>query len=1477
MINPKFTSLQAGQGNDINPATTPIENPTFTLNVIKDSIDGDKRVVQSEPGNEFCVDPELQLVGEILGDNNEHFLFLKNDNISAIGILKDCEFTRIVESECLEFGPVITGEFRVRNGCERVVYFRDSVNKDRHFNFDRPELYKIEEEWDCNLFSLDVNTVPPCVERVEVINGGGLLELGNYYFILELLDSSKNILYRTLPTSPVPIWDESLYDDYDSIDGGLNNAQAEIGGVLRASKSIKLTIHNLNTSFNYVRVSVLRASTGTGVTVEAFRDELIQITGDTTNYIFNGTDDLEGIDPNEVLIPLVGYDSSRAMEQVQNRLVRANITEEYYDYSKFQRSASKVTSRFIVKQFDKKNQFSLGNPKNPNTWFESMNFMGDEIYNFNIHYLHRSGKISPGFHIPGQAKNLVDCEPLTQAGVLPLLGFNTCLIVRLSGVNYGLRVTHGSVTVKFKVNGENFTVTKNYSFQNTNQFTDQYDISKSYDVYCGQGTPTNITITISDDSGFGNINSSYIVNPFPVVGNVNLQAYTGWDDTVYPEFFPIMSHLIKDATIYQQMVESVGAVYGDYSVANLELLKETDLPRRWEIMNTAIKTSPVGGRMAYYECSQNYPEIKDCEGDSIWGEDACGNELEGTPMRFHRFPDRQLIPIESGDSINLLGVEFGNIEYPSDDIVGHFFSRAKRDDLNRTILDKGLACNLRENDKYRVFTFFRSDSADSKYSWLKTPRNLMGEALPGSYLKIENTYTVETTATKGDNFQGAAKGFEANDVHIAVRSLEPTSMGVVQDINYKILDNRRLEVYGRENVNSKKLINFSNSNRLNFLETDKPLPVGDNRSIAYVSVKDNRDVYCDIFNTEYFPMHHCYKTINDEQQFYAGDTFISNMHVSNHFLSDVDPKTGLLIFLAAIGIALSVAASLFTFGASLILTGIIVAGITLSGIQLGLIATMLEDIRDRRGEFTGFLDDNELSDAADLPNWDLDGAYIYYAELLNNFYVESEINYALRHGGSIEETRKFESVSGEPNDNIISYFNYIKDKILDLDDDGKLKLRSLILPEAYLYNRDYSRMLCDGPLFPLPLTYNYCSDCGGRFPNRIIFSPVSLENDLFDLYRINLANDFKDISAEKGEITGLEYKNNQLIVYTTRTTLLLRPNPQVLQTTEDTVHIGTGDFLSIPAVELIETDLGYGGLQSELAKTNSQFGTTWVDQNQGKILNWSSDFKELSLQDEQWFKENLPGGDVKCTYDPRYNRLIISRNLIENGENKSWTRSYSYSDEQWVSFHSYLPDFLFCDQDNFYTVKGTKIFKHLHNENFQTFYGKKYDCIVEYVSADLISEDFHTLSYYANTQKWDSPRKKFVNVYNITFDRLLVYNDEHTTGLLNLVFVDRNTDPYAGITYSPNNKTVLLKDNTYRVSQIRDISTGIPVMSSEWTDIQNDYFIDAVPINYDFNTDPYKLGFINGKWVKVRLFFKPQEDLRIIVHLINDNQYGTKY
>lgn len=99
------------------------------------------------------------------------------------------------------------------------------------------------------------------------------------------------------------------------------------------------------------------------------------------------------------------------------------------------------------------------------------------------------------------------------------------------------------------------------------------------------------------------------------------------------------------------------------------------------------------GRMAYWESTERYPN----EHPEIWG-DLCGK-----PIRHHKMPSNETIHIHEGNGefINVLGVEFSNVQHPVDengvpieDFIGYEILRGSREG-NRSIVAKGMFNNMR--------------------------------------------------------------------------------------------------------------------------------------------------------------------------------------------------------------------------------------------------------------------------------------------------------------------------------------------------------------------------------------------------------------------------------------------------------------------------------------------------------------------------------------------------------------------------------------------------------------------------------------------------------------------------------------------------------------------------------------------------------------------------------------------------------------
>jgi len=232
----KSTQVSGIQGLNKDSTFQTPNQVTFALNAIRDSHDGGKPEYQSEPGNELVesLPAGYFLLGSIYGQDNSVYLFSTNETLSEIGKFKEGKYTTLVNAD-LGFNRLypITGEYRIRNGCDRVIYWNDGFNPDRWFNEDRPDDFKLFGVFQPNKFNFLPDVLVPTMDLVQVNDTGGQLELGSYYFQVELLDKNESVLYKSDISPQVIIYDESLQSNYDTIDGGLNYPQFDqfVGGV----------------------------------------------------------------------------------------------------------------------------------------------------------------------------------------------------------------------------------------------------------------------------------------------------------------------------------------------------------------------------------------------------------------------------------------------------------------------------------------------------------------------------------------------------------------------------------------------------------------------------------------------------------------------------------------------------------------------------------------------------------------------------------------------------------------------------------------------------------------------------------------------------------------------------------------------------------------------------------------------------------------------------------------------------------------------------------------------------------------------------------------------------------------------------------------------------------------------------------------------------------------------------------------------
>lgn len=520
------------------------------------------------------------------------------------------------------------------------------------------------------------------------------------------------------------------------------------------------------------------------------------------------------------------------------------------------------------------------------------------------------------------------------------------------------------------------------------------------------------------------------------------------------------------------------------------------------------------------------------------------------------------------------------------------------------------------------------------------------------------------------------------------------------------------------------------------------------------------------------------------------------------------------------------------------------------------------------------------------------------------------------------------------------------------------------IEHLYHYRLDYSVDNRNRVFLPLTDNFDYCSKCSERFPNTIRISEPSLSTQVFDNYKLFLANNLQEIPADTGEITNMLLKEQNLFVQTVSNMYRLNVSAQELKTGNDAIQVGSGDILSATPQRLFDNASGYGrgGTEFEHSGAFCNDEYIWVDNKSKRVYSLSKGIEDLSLLGlEYWLRENLhlelrerwksiTGTDypylntsgnrsigfIGC-YDPYYNRYILHKKdyrltptllanlrkdtpdelpytvgkfywnetglyvantvsslkevLLENEiliENNSFTLSYDLINKCWVSFHSYRPNHMFSNNSNFFSTINNESYSNKtwqHSQfNFTKYYTVKHDFIYEYVSKasdPIISRSFESIEVTGNVYSYSTANRYWKEETYKFFDRVHVFNNNQSSGLFNITV--KNTLPYFDVQndfISTRTISALRRRETWRLNTLRDFTKDIfaneTVNTKEWSGAysatfrtnENMGYIDYVP-NADFidvNKDIYQLQRFTDKYLSVRLFFKPNEDYKMVVN-----------
>ena len=848
---------------------------------------------------------------------------------------------------------------------------------------------------------------------------------------------------------------------------------------------------------------------------------------------------------------------------------------------------------------------------------------------------------------------------------------------------------------------------------------------------------------------------------------------------------------------------------------------------RWKVFNTATPTS-----MAYHQSdSGTYPMTLDGSGEFIYG------DLAGQPVRHHKFPDRGKQPIltDDGENIRLLGIELSNITYPDSSIIGHYLVVAPRDSFNRTIIDKGYVSR-----QSGITNIFSQTSTDYESGVFRGVFNHSGytEETPYAAALFPKVYLTDSYVNAEFlKFESQIKYAGEFSRLQELRSYD--SDDDTYDIRYLVPD----AVLGRHDI-----------------------PIGGeaNRQLLgniIVNRCEQAAYYLLGYNGEYGPS---YKAADN-----TFDVPVANYsYLNKSNVLKLNAPTPTVTFNG-----LSSAYEFFYVSASV-------------SRDIHRNVSNIKYYKAHSNPVTGtntfYNGDVYIAEYIhnDLYQNDAGSVKSYIGVAHNGLFIESEINSELRHTGtesSVSGTR----VGGD-NEEIdancasVDYYQGYPDdpfevwrKVFLRDNSGIYSRRDNPCPEFVGYNEDYTFVRSGKIYLSVPTNFNYSALCTNEYPNRIVWSGRSFSDERLDNFRIFRANDYTPVGVSG--ITNIHYDRNRMLVVTQDSAFLMSPNPRAINTDLDTAYLSTGDFLGIPAKEFVTKNIGFAGNQGRFNDVSSEYGYTFVDQEDGVVYNFGDKLNVISDKGlYAWFKENLEfdlvtslaeygidysftdsgnkGIGLTAVFDPRYDRYILHKSdykplrfkgrfrermiqdymyynpetneftvngkVIEFGnpewfEVSSWTLSYSYKAQVWESFHSYQPSFMYNDVNHFYSFDyNNKAWKH-EDKNFLSYYGTKYPFIVEHVKPLPVSYDMEVLEWYTRARTFNESTGTWISKPLITFNQALIYNEVQSTGLFTIDIIDKEEYPYGKLVgWSNTAKEGIRAQNIFRVNDIRDIQVS---------------------------------------------------------------------
>ena len=205
--------------------------------------------------------------------------------------------------------------------------------------------------------------------------------------------------------------------------------------------------------------------------------------------------------------------------------------------------------------------------------------------------------------------------------------------------------------------------------------------------------------------------------------------------------------------------------------------------------------------------------------------------------------------------------------------------------------------------------------------------------------------------------------------------------------------------------------------------------------------------------------------------------------------------------------------------------------------------------------------------------------------------------------------------------------------------------------------------------------------------------------------------------------------------------------------------------------------------------------------------------------------------------------------------------------QEWRSWHPYLPSFYLHAQERFYSwLQGSRyIWKHNIQGSYRTFYGVVYPFIVEFIDnpSPLTSKVWEYMMFQTEAKQFDSTTKEYNDIINTTFNKVMFYNSEQISGILNIVPKQNTAQNYLlQQTQNLTSSGTIPADRNERdwtLNNMRDIrtNTAVPMFIKDVAQLQSNYYTDKIinPAAISYIKSWNELESFRDKFLAVRLIF----------------------